>query len=183
MSPALNRSSALQHFERSNAIEIRNRIMFDFYPGLPHMYIYNVYILYETKIEESEKVGSRRGSNPGHPWLEPPMLYSTTEPRQPNDQPSQSYLYIYIPHRWYRMPQSHTWQPLYVHLITFKFQCEERCSEQFGINLITLELYRMPPFVYAPLGDRGMGRTTGTWRGFHWILPLCPLGTEGSMGL
>ena len=31
----------LQCFERSNAIEIpslRNRIMFDFYPGLPHMY-------------------------------------------------------------------------------------------------------------------------------------------------
>ena len=35
MSPALNGSSALQRFERSNAIEIRNGIMFDFYPGLP----------------------------------------------------------------------------------------------------------------------------------------------------
>ena len=39
MSPALNGSSALQHFERSNAIEIRNGIMFDFYPGLPHIAI------------------------------------------------------------------------------------------------------------------------------------------------
>ena len=38
MSPALNGSSALQRFERSNAIEIRNGIMFDFYLGLPHMY-------------------------------------------------------------------------------------------------------------------------------------------------
>ena len=38
MSPALNISSALQLFERSNAIEIRNGIMFDFYPGLPHMH-------------------------------------------------------------------------------------------------------------------------------------------------
>ena len=37
MSPALNGSSALQHFERSNAIEIRNGIMFNFYPGLPYM--------------------------------------------------------------------------------------------------------------------------------------------------
>jgi len=37
MSPALKGSSALQRFERSNAIEIRNRIMFDFYPGLPHV--------------------------------------------------------------------------------------------------------------------------------------------------
>ena len=37
MNPALNGSSAQQHFERSNAIEIRNGIMFDFYPGLPHI--------------------------------------------------------------------------------------------------------------------------------------------------
>ena len=37
MSPALNRSSALQHFERSSAVEIRNRIMFNFYPGLPQV--------------------------------------------------------------------------------------------------------------------------------------------------
>ena len=40
MSPALNRSSALEHFEHSNASEIRNGIMFDFYPGLPHMHTY-----------------------------------------------------------------------------------------------------------------------------------------------
>ena len=39
MSPALNGSSVLQHFERSNAIEIRNGIMFDFYPGLPNIAI------------------------------------------------------------------------------------------------------------------------------------------------
>ena len=37
MSPVLNGSSALQWFECSNAIEIHNRIMFDFYPGLPHI--------------------------------------------------------------------------------------------------------------------------------------------------
>ena len=34
ISPALNQSSVLQRFERSNAIEIRNRIIFDFYSGL-----------------------------------------------------------------------------------------------------------------------------------------------------
>ena len=39
MSPALNVSSALQHFKRGNAIEIRNGIMFDFYLGLPHTLI------------------------------------------------------------------------------------------------------------------------------------------------
>ena len=37
MNPTLNGSSALEHFKRSNAIEIRNVIMFDFYPGLPHI--------------------------------------------------------------------------------------------------------------------------------------------------
>ena len=37
MSPTLNRSTALQRFEHGNAVEICNRIMFDFYPGLPHM--------------------------------------------------------------------------------------------------------------------------------------------------
>ena len=37
MGPALNISSALECFERSDAIEIHNRIMLDFYPGLPHV--------------------------------------------------------------------------------------------------------------------------------------------------
>ena len=40
MSPACNGSTALQRFKRGNAIAIHNRIMFDFYPGLPHMYIH-----------------------------------------------------------------------------------------------------------------------------------------------
>ena len=31
MSPALNRTTVLQHFERSNAVKIHNRIMFDSY--------------------------------------------------------------------------------------------------------------------------------------------------------
>jgi len=37
MSPALNGSSAIQHFKRGNTVETHNGIMFDFYPGLPHM--------------------------------------------------------------------------------------------------------------------------------------------------
>ena len=37
-SPAVNGSSTLERFERSNAIEIRNGIIFNFYPGLPHMH-------------------------------------------------------------------------------------------------------------------------------------------------
>ena len=38
MSPALNGSSTPERFKCSNVSEIRNGIMFDFYPGLPHMY-------------------------------------------------------------------------------------------------------------------------------------------------
>ena len=37
MSPTLNGSSVLERFEHSNAIKMHNGIMFDFYPGLPHM--------------------------------------------------------------------------------------------------------------------------------------------------
>ena len=37
MSPAFNGSSALERFKRSNAIEIRNGITFDFYLRLPHV--------------------------------------------------------------------------------------------------------------------------------------------------
>ena len=40
MSPTLNGSSMLECFEQSNASEICNRVMFDFYLGLPHKYIY-----------------------------------------------------------------------------------------------------------------------------------------------
>ena len=37
ITPTLNGSSALQHFECGNMIEICNRIMFNFYPGLPRV--------------------------------------------------------------------------------------------------------------------------------------------------
>ena len=36
-SPILNGNSAPECFERGNAMEIHNGIMFNFYPGLPHM--------------------------------------------------------------------------------------------------------------------------------------------------
>ena len=57
MSPALNGSSAIRRFERSDAIEIRNRITFDFYTGLPHMRLWgpgwighHIYRRQETNI-------------------------------------------------------------------------------------------------------------------------------------
>ena len=37
LSPTLNRSSEIRRFERSDAIEIRNGIIFDFYTGLTHI--------------------------------------------------------------------------------------------------------------------------------------------------
>ena len=45
MSPALNGNTVLQYFERGNAVEIHNGIMFDFYPGLS--YIYMLYMYYK----------------------------------------------------------------------------------------------------------------------------------------
>ena len=55
--------------------------------------------MYEAKIEESEKAGSCRESNPGHLWLELPVLcHWATTARQP---PTLTILYI-----------SHTRQPL-----------------------------------------------------------------------
>ena len=42
MRPALSGSSALERFERSNVIEIRNGIMIDFYPGLLFKYMYDI---------------------------------------------------------------------------------------------------------------------------------------------
>ena len=44
MSPALNRSSAIRHFEGSDATEILDGIAFDFYTGLPHIYLFYSYI-------------------------------------------------------------------------------------------------------------------------------------------
>ena len=37
MSPTLSGSLALQCVKLSDALEIRNGIIFDFYPGLPHV--------------------------------------------------------------------------------------------------------------------------------------------------
>ena len=51
MSPALNGSSALERFEHSNAIKIRNGIMFDFYPGLPH-----IEVMLQNKAEKIAKI-------------------------------------------------------------------------------------------------------------------------------
>ena len=44
MSPALNGNTAVQHLERGNVLEIHNGIMFDFYPGLPHMSSVEVFV-------------------------------------------------------------------------------------------------------------------------------------------
>ena len=38
MSPALSRGLALWHVKLGDALELPDGIIFDFYPGLPHMY-------------------------------------------------------------------------------------------------------------------------------------------------
>ena len=42
MNSALNGSAALQRFEHGNTVEIRNRIIFDFYPQLPHICLHTI---------------------------------------------------------------------------------------------------------------------------------------------
>ena len=41
MSPTLNGSSTIRRFKRSDVIEIRDGITFDFYMGLPHMLLHS----------------------------------------------------------------------------------------------------------------------------------------------
>ena len=64
-SPTLSESSALQHVKLSDALEIRNRIIFDFYSGLPHVCykhytcclfkgVYHVHIYMYTCIYNTE---------------------------------------------------------------------------------------------------------------------------------
>ena len=53
------------------------------------------------------KAGSHQESNTGHLWLELPLSHNsriTTKPCNP----------LYVLHKWYWMPQSHTWQPLHM---------------------------------------------------------------------
>ena len=60
MSPALNRSSALKRFERGNAVKIRKRIMFHFYPELPHIrlkYNYIPFFFVNSFAQDLNQVG------------------------------------------------------------------------------------------------------------------------------
>ena len=57
--PTRNGNSALEHFERSNVIEIHNEIMFNFYPGLPHI----------IQTEEPKKECSRSEATSAHVLL------------------------------------------------------------------------------------------------------------------
>ena len=50
MSPALNRSTALQRFKHGNTVKIRNGIMFNFYLGLPHLHSPHTALLLSLKI-------------------------------------------------------------------------------------------------------------------------------------
>ena len=50
ISPALNKSAALECFECSNAIEIRNGRMFDFHPGLPQLQMCNLGVKVRFRI-------------------------------------------------------------------------------------------------------------------------------------
>ena len=105
--------------------------------------------LYQSWI--MQKCKRRRESNPGHLWVEPSVLcHWVTTPGQP---PTLT-IPLYVLHRWYWMPQLHTWQPLsmcrqYVpaatqhmaHKSKFLYcQRETRCSEQYWIELVGISI-------------------------------------------
>ena len=50
MGPTPNGSSALQRFERCNALEIRNGIIFDFYLGLPHILLLPTHVTFHRSL-------------------------------------------------------------------------------------------------------------------------------------
>ena len=56
MSPTLSRSLALQCVTLGDALEIRNGITFDFYSGLPHIHLDNVYIVPHKTILTSHVI-------------------------------------------------------------------------------------------------------------------------------
>ena len=60
MTPTLNESSVLQHFKHGNVAEIHNGIMFNFYPGLPHI---AAKLLYTSVSSVTDK------GSPNHPSL------------------------------------------------------------------------------------------------------------------
>ena len=58
MSPALNGRTALQLFKCGNTVEIRHGIMFDFYPGLPHIIYYRMYLSMYRPMAQSNSMSS-----------------------------------------------------------------------------------------------------------------------------
>ena len=65
ITPALNESSAIRHFEHSDAIEIRNGIIFHFYTGLPQT------VYFDTQVF----IGNRK-------WMMANNVRVTTEMEQ-----------------------------------------------------------------------------------------------------
>ena len=51
MSPALNGSSVIQHFEHSDAIKIHDGMIFDFYMRLPHIIHFQEVMQFEERKE------------------------------------------------------------------------------------------------------------------------------------
>ena len=48
--PTLNENTELQHYKCGNTVDIRNRIMFDFYPGLPQLL--NIWIVHQICVHK-----------------------------------------------------------------------------------------------------------------------------------
>ena len=119
MSLALHTSSSLERFERGNAIEIRNGIMFDFYPGLPHIYSELLHewawykYFHKSKASENtahEKENNNNNNNNNNNY------YNNNNNNNNNNKTTQVLLNVYIPlltnflvgwHSWFMAALTH----------------------------------------------------------------------------
>ena len=90
---------------------------------------YKWFRCYEVKIEESKKAGHCQELNPGHLWLEPPVLCNWA---MTAGWPSTLTILDHdLLHRWYWMSQLHTWQPLSIcHQNSIKGLPENSCHQE-----------------------------------------------------
>ena len=134
MSPALNGSSAIRHFECGNAIEIRNEIIFDFHMGLPHMDVVNLEMFFFCIKYDGLSIPSTLLPHTPYPLYPPPSRTISPLPSSHTPYPLYPPLTHHIsstllPHTPYLLypPPSHTIFMLSPLIPTYQLLTPEPC--------------------------------------------------------